>query len=84
MNLIRAALRPQPKQRPTMAAIMAHPFWWSPARKLAFLIDVSNRVENEDREVSPCLPNTTLFLPFSLLQRDQHLQCRGLMRLPFQ
>lgn len=34
-----------------MAAVMAHPFWWPAAKKLAFLIDVSNRVENEDREV---------------------------------
>lgn len=51
MNLVRAMLRPQPKQRPTMAAVMVHPFWWPAARQLAFLIEVSNRVETEDREV---------------------------------
>ena len=43
---------PQPKQRPSMAAVMAHPFWWPPGRRLAFLIDLSDRVENEDREVT--------------------------------
>ena len=30
---------------------MLHPFWWSDAKKLTFLSDVSDRVEMEDREV---------------------------------
>jgi len=56
INMIRAMLRPQPKQRPSVAAIMAHPFWWDPSRKLAFLVELSNRLENEDREVDPPPP----------------------------
>ena len=51
LNLVQAMLKPQPKQRPSIAAVMAHPFWWPASRKLAFLVDLSNRFENEDREV---------------------------------
>ena len=32
---------------------MAHPFWWSHERRLSFLLNVSDRVELEDREVDP-------------------------------
>ena len=31
---------------------MAHPLWWPPAKRLAFLIAISDRVEVEDRAVS--------------------------------
>ena len=51
-NLIMAMLQTQPRDRPGINAVMAHPFWWSPARRMAFLIDLSDRVENEDREVT--------------------------------
>ena len=37
--------------RPTAAEVLLHPFWWSDAKKLTFLSDVSDRVEMEDREV---------------------------------
>ena len=50
-NLIMAMLQPKPKDRPDIDAVMAHPFWWEPAKRLAFLIDLSDRVECEDREV---------------------------------
>ena len=52
-NVIMAMLQPQPQDRPGIDAIMAHPFWWTAARRLGFLIDLSDRVENEDREVDP-------------------------------
>ncbi len=51
-NLLTAMLHPVPKQRPSMEAVMAHPFWWRHDRRLAFLLNVSDRVELEDREVS--------------------------------
>ena len=50
-NLVRAMLAAAPKRRPSMPAVMAHPFWWRPAHALAFLIALSDRMENEDREV---------------------------------
>lgn len=37
--------------RPSSAEVLLHPFWWSDAKKLTFLSDVSDRVEMEDREV---------------------------------
>lgn len=50
-NLLSAMLQPEAKQRPSMEAVMAHPFWWRHERRLAFLLQVSDRVELEDREV---------------------------------
>ncbi len=41
----------KPKGRPSMRAVMSHPFWWSSHQRLSFLIDMSDRMENEDREV---------------------------------
>lgn len=32
-----------------MHAGLVHPAWWGEEKRLAFLIDVSNRMENEDR-----------------------------------
>ena len=49
--MIRAMLAAVPGDRPSLKGIMQQPFWWSPARRLAFLIHLSDRVENEDREV---------------------------------
>lgn len=50
-EMVGAMLAAQPAKRPNMQGIMAQPFWWSPARRLAFLIHLSDRVETEDREV---------------------------------
>jgi serine/threonine protein kinase len=50
-DLLRRMLRKDPRRRLSMAAVMAHPLWWPPSLRLAFLIALSDRVENEDREV---------------------------------
>ena len=50
-QLLRSMLTFKPKGRPSMRAVMSHPFWWPPAQRLSFLIDMSDRMENEDREV---------------------------------
>lgn len=55
-NLVRAMLVPAPKRRPSIASVMAHPFWWPPQRRLSFLVDLSDRMENEDREVGALPP----------------------------
>lgn len=46
-----------PRKRPDTAAVLAHPVWWSSQRKLAFVLDVSDRFETCDREAesSPIL-----------------------------
>ena len=51
VNMIAAMLQLQSSRRPTMAAVMAHPAWWNPERKLAFLVEISNFVEFQDRQV---------------------------------
>ena len=52
----------EPDQRPPMRSVMVHPLWWPPPQRLAFLIQVSDRVEGEDRRVSavPCNPLRSL------------------------
>lgn len=46
-----------PRKRPDTATVLAHPVWWPPQRKLAFVLDVSDRFETSDREAesSPVL-----------------------------
>ncbi|KAI2501455.1 Ribonuclease 2-5A [Fragilaria crotonensis] len=34
-------------QRPTAQEVCEHPFFWSPRKKLAFLCDISDRIEND-------------------------------------
>lgn len=50
-QLLRSMLTAKARGRPSMRAVMSHPFWWPPANRLAFLIAMSDRMENEDREV---------------------------------
>lgn len=50
LNLVASMLSKNADFRPSMAAVLHHPMWWSPERRLQFLVDVSDRVENEDRE----------------------------------
>eukprot|EP00775_Hariotina_reticulata_P013052 gene13052-13179_t len=57
LNLVAAMLQKSPGARPTMSAVLSHPFWWSDEQKLQFLVDVSDRVENEDRDPDPTLLN---------------------------
>ena len=61
--LVRAMLAAQPAKRPCLKGIMQQPFWWSPARRLAFLIHLSDRVETEDREVHFCPTGTSPLVP---------------------
>ncbi|KAF9765184.1 hypothetical protein IL306_002583, partial [Fusarium sp. DS 682] len=55
-DLIASMLEADPKARPTAKEIMAHPFFWSPKKRLAFLCDVSDHFEKEPRDPpSPAL-----------------------------
>lgn len=49
-NLLAAMLLKEPGARPSMGAVLSHPLWWSAEQRLQFLVDISDRVENEDRE----------------------------------
>ena len=52
-NLIGAMIQRDPKKRPTVAAVLAHPMWWNSDTRLSFLTDLSNRMEHEDRATDP-------------------------------
>ncbi|DBA76306.1 TPA: bifunctional endoribonuclease/protein kinase ire1 [Trebouxia sp. C0004] len=54
-EMVQSMLAARPAKRPTMQGSMEQLFWWSPARRLAFLIHLSDRIETEDREVDQTL-----------------------------
>ncbi|PVF98660.1 hypothetical protein CPB86DRAFT_732570 [Serendipita vermifera] len=49
-HLIEWMLEQDPKSRPDTEEILLHPFFWTPARRLAFLQDASDRFEIMGRE----------------------------------
>ncbi|KAI3550583.1 hypothetical protein CSPX01_01633 [Colletotrichum filicis] len=49
-HLIGSMLDANPKERPTARDVMAHPFFWSAKKRLAFLCDVSDHFEKEPRD----------------------------------
>lgn len=49
-DLIGSMLAAEPKQRPQAHQVMAHPFFWSPKKRLNFLCDVSDHFEKEKRD----------------------------------
>jgi hypothetical protein len=46
--LIEQMISKEPKVRPTARQILAHPVFWSKAKTLQFLQDVSDRIEKVD------------------------------------
>eukprot|EP00051_Salpingoeca_urceolata_P004559 m.65888 g.65888 ORF g.65888 m.65888 type:complete len:1129 (-) comp13697_c0_seq2:209-3595(-) len=46
-NLLLRMLAEEADTRPTAAEVLAHPYFWSPAKQLAFLMDLSDRIEKE-------------------------------------
>lgn len=49
-DLIGAMLSTDPRARPTTRSVMAHPFFWDSKKRLAFLCDVSDHFEKEQRD----------------------------------
>ncbi|EAQ83153.1 hypothetical protein CHGG_10971 [Chaetomium globosum CBS 148.51] len=63
-DLIGSMLNAHPKQRPTAVDVMAHPFFWSYKKRLAFLCDVSDHFEKEPRDPpSPALSHLETHAP---------------------
>ena len=49
-RLIEHMLAHRPEERPSVDAILQHPFFWKPGERLAFLCDVSDHFEREPRD----------------------------------
>ncbi|KAK9763656.1 bifunctional endoribonuclease/protein kinase ire1 [Basidiobolus ranarum] len=49
-DLIERMISINPKNRPNAFTVMLHPYFWTSARRLAFLQDVSDRLEYEERD----------------------------------
>ena len=56
-NMIYAMIERDPKERPKMRAVLAHPFWWSFEKRINFIVDLSHRMESEDKVTDPRLLN---------------------------
>ncbi|GFR44013.1 hypothetical protein Agub_g5168 [Astrephomene gubernaculifera] len=54
-HLVGACLGKEAGRRPVLPEVLGHPLWWSDERRMAFLVDISDRIEFEDRE-----PDTSL------------------------
>lgn len=54
-HLILSMIQPEPIARPRAIAVLSHPYFWDSAKRLAFLQDVSDRLEviERERDVSP-------------------------------
>jgi serine/threonine-protein kinase/endoribonuclease IRE1 len=55
VNVVRAMLSKNPTARPTMAGVLAHPFWWGVEQRLQFLVDVSDRWGPEKGGAAPAI-----------------------------
>ena len=42
-------LADSPDDRPYISEVLEHPLWWTAHQRLGFIIDISDRVEVEDR-----------------------------------
>ncbi|CAK7566950.1 MAG: bifunctional endoribonuclease/protein kinase ire1 [Sporothrix epigloea] len=75
-DLVEQMISRAPQLRPRTRAVMAHPFFWSPKKRLAFLCDVSDHFEKEPRD-----PPSDALASLEVLAPDV---CRGdfLKRLP--
>jgi serine/threonine-protein kinase/endoribonuclease IRE1 len=49
LSLVKAMISPDPADRPRIQTVLLHPVFWSYAKQLQFLQDVSDRCEKEDR-----------------------------------
>jgi len=49
-SLVEAMIQAEPSDRPTTQAVLRHPLFWTRERVLAFLQDVSDRVDKEDHD----------------------------------
>ncbi|CAK7201139.1 bifunctional endoribonuclease/protein kinase ire1 [Sporothrix eucalyptigena] len=75
-DLVEQMISRAPQHRPRTRAVMAHPFFWSPKKRLAFLCDVSDHFEKEPRD-----PPSDALASLEVLAPEV---CRGdfLKRLP--
>lgn len=70
-SLITQMLKNDPLDRPTAAAVLNHPLFWSKAKKLEFLLKVSDRFEIERRDPpSPLLLKLEAGARFVILNGD--------------
>lgn len=64
-DLIGSMIQKNPNLRPDITAVMKHPFFWSPEKKLEFLLKVSDRFEIERRD-----PPSALLLKLESIAPD--------------
>ena len=67
-DLVRGMIHRNPKQRPTAQEICDHPFFWTSQRRLAFICDISDRVESDiTTRTVPSSKSSTVFVDNPLI-----------------
>jgi serine/threonine protein kinase len=65
-DLVNSMLSRNPSARPTAAQICSHPFFWSPAKRLPFLCEFSDRLETDVDKI----PSSTQFMDKVIIERQ--------------
>lgn len=52
VDIVRKMIHPESTERPTAEAALAHPFFWTDAMKLSFLVDISDRLYDLRNELA--------------------------------
>jgi len=50
LQLVQAMIEADPRRRPTARMVLHHPFFWDDERRLAFMVEFSDRIEQEPAE----------------------------------
>lgn len=67
VDIVKKMIHPESTERPTAEAALAHPFFWTDAMKLCFLVDISDRLydlRNESARYTENLDRSPLALKF--------------------
>ena len=73
-QLLRSMLAFETECRPTVGAVMSHPLWWAPEKRLSFICRLSNCLKRERSQVEPLNACT----PVQCSRRLQHVDCSRL------
>ncbi|KAG0638880.1 hypothetical protein HOY80DRAFT_1046658 [Tuber brumale] len=77
-DLVSSMISHNPRKRPDATKVLIHPFFWSPEKQLAFLLDVSDRFEVEKDKEKVTSPEGGYKSPFiPMLERNAREVCGG-------
>jgi len=79
LDLVQRLTAMSPLQRPSAKAAQQHPFFWPPLKKLTFLVDLSDRLEQEPVGLSVVLAALESDVDLVVGRRGWHLRLDPLL-----